>query len=231
MLCQNCKTELPRNAKFCPECAMPVPKQAGLGVDQDVDTVKGDLTGVVAASGSAISGIQADIEQNIGTIESGGAAAGAVIGGEGGNVHVGGQQSYGDQVQGPKQEIHTEGGDYVGRDKKIYGDVVHGDKIGGDKVGGDKVTMMFKNIYQQIDQRREDPDIEKDEIIQTVKIIEEETAKGEAANPNKIERWLKTLGMMAPDILKVIAATLANPVAGVATAIRLVAEKAQAEAL
>ena len=48
--------------------------------------------------------------------------------------------------------------------------------------------------------------------------------------PNKVERWLKFLADMAPDILEVTAATLANPIAGVATAIRKIAEKAQAGA-
>jgi hypothetical protein len=35
---------------------------------------------------------------------------------------------------------------------------------------------------------------------------------------------------MAPDIFEVTAATLANPIAGITTVIRKVAEKAQAEA-
>ena len=60
--------------------------------------------------------------------------------------------------------------------------------------------------------------------------IEQEAARGEEANPNKIARWFKTLGTMAPDILEVAAACLANPVTGVATVVRKIAQKAQQEA-
>jgi len=47
-------------------------------------------------------------------------------------VHTGGGAS----IQG---NVHTGGGDFVGRDKVIHGDEVRGDKIQGDKVQGDKV--------------------------------------------------------------------------------------------
>lgn len=33
------------------------------------------------------------------------------------------------------------GGDFIGRDKVVYGDEVHGDKVMGDKIGGDKITI------------------------------------------------------------------------------------------
>lgn len=100
MLCTNCKTELPSNAKFCLECGTPVPKPTGLQVDQKVTSVKGDVTGLAAADRATTAGLDADISQDIGTVESGGAVVGTAIGGPGGNVHVGGQQSYGDVYSG-----------------------------------------------------------------------------------------------------------------------------------
>jgi hypothetical protein len=156
--------------------------------------------------------------------------------------------------------VDTGGGDFVGRDKTVHGDEVHGDKVMGDKVGGDKITVgdisgstgvaigrgaqatvtqglggediarLFAEIYQQIEARPEDPDVDKEELTETVQKVQEEAAKGEEANPNKVERWLRFLGSMAPDILDVTVACLTNPVAGVATAIRKIAENAQAEA-
>jgi hypothetical protein len=156
--------------------------------------------------------------------------------------------------------VDTGGGDFVGRDKTVQGDEVHGDKVMGDKVGGDKITVgdisgstgvaigrgaqatvtqglggdeiasLFAEIYQQIEARPEDPDVDKEELTETVQKVQEEAAKGEEANPNKVERWLKFLSDMAPDILNVTVACLTNPVAGVATAIRKIAEKAKAEA-
>lgn len=115
------------------------------------------------------------------------------------------------------------GGDFVGRDQVVYGDKVHG-------VGGDELAKLLVGVYQKIDERPEDPDVDKEELVETVQKIEREAAKGEEANPSKVERWLRFLGGMAPDILKVTAAALASPLAGVGTAIGLIAEKAKAEA-
>jgi hypothetical protein len=119
--------------------------------------------------------------------------------------------------------VTVSGGDFVGRDQVVYGDKVHG-------VAGDELAKLFAGVYQQIEERPKDPDVGKEELVETVQKIEVEAAKGEGANPSKVERWLKFLGSMAPDILEVAAAALANPMAGVATAIRKIAEKAKAEA-
>lgn len=143
--------------------------------------------------------------------------------------------------------------------KVVHGDEVHGDRVMGDKVGGDKISFgdvkgigiaigrrasatvtqgvsvaelaqLFGVVYQQIEARPDDPDVDKEEIQEQVQKIEKEAAGGEEANPSKVERWLKGLLAMAPDIFDVTVATLANPIAGVATVIRKVAQKAQEEA-
>jgi hypothetical protein len=155
--------------------------------------------------------------------------------------------------------VTVSGGDFVGRDKVVHGDEVHGDKVGGDKVEGDKITVgdvsgtgiaigrgaqaavtqglggqdiatLFAAVYQQIETRPEDPDVDKAELTETVQKVEAEAAKGEEASPKRIERWLKYLGSMAPDVLDVTVACLTNPVAGVATVIRKIAEKAKGQA-
>ena len=66
-------------------------------------------------------------------------------------------------------------------------------------------------------------------MTDTVQKIQQEVAKGEGANPNKVERWLRTLASMASDIFDVTVACLTSPVAGIATVIRKVAEKAEEE--
>jgi hypothetical protein len=156
--------------------------------------------------------------------------------------------------------VDTGGGDFVGRDKIVHGDEVHGDKVLGDKVGGDKITVgdisrstgvaigrgaqatvtqglggdeiarLFAEVYQQIKTRSEDPDVDKEELTETVQKIQGEVARGEEANPHKVERWLKTLAGMADDIFEVTVACLTSPAAGVATVIRKVAQKAKEEA-
>ena len=145
---------------------------------------------------------------------------------------------------GGKVEVHD--GDFVGRDKVIHGDEIKIGDVTGDNVaiaagreaqaevtqgvGGEDLAALFAQVYRQIEARPEDPDVGKDELTETVQKIEKEAAQGEKANPHKVERWLRFLGEMAPDILDVTTACLINPVAGVATVIRKIAEKARAEA-
>jgi excisionase family DNA binding protein len=93
----------------------------------------------------------------------------------------------------------------------------------------EELAQAFASVYQRIEARPPDPDVEKKEIAQTVEKIETEVVKGEGANPNKVERWLKTLAMMAPDILDVTVATLTSPAAGIAAVVRKVAERAKQE--
>lgn len=129
------------------------------------------------------------------------------------------------------------GGDYVGGNKTVTqtasGDIVGRDKIttitGGDPTAAATLAEAFARIEALIAARAEDPAVEKEEIKDTVARLSAETEKGEAANPPKVERLLHTLGGMAEDIFKVTAASLANPALGVATTIRLIAQKAQAE--
>ncbi|HEX7973556.1 MAG TPA: zinc ribbon domain-containing protein [Anaerolineales bacterium] len=141
--------------------------------------------------------------------------------------------------------VDTGGGDFIGRDQAIYGSQVRTGDISGNKglaigdgaqaanteaISAEELAKLFSAIYDRIQARPPDPNTEKPEIADTVKKIEEETGKGEQANPSRLERLLKTLALMAPDILDVTVATLTNPITGIATVIRKVAEKAKAEA-
>jgi hypothetical protein len=281
MECAKCGKELPGEYKFCPRCGTPVSQGSNIQVEQDIGTIEGGAVAGATMSGGATSGLGVSVGQDVHTVKDG-AMVGAVVGDPGSTIHVGGEQHYGDQVQGDKvghdkNVVNTEGGAYIGggvntgggafvsRDQIIHGDQVRGDKIGGDKVGGDKVTgdkisisdvsgeaviaagrgaqasrtegvntaelsQAFAALYAQIHARPPDPDVDEKEITQAVQQIEQEAAKGEEASPRRVERLLKTLALMAPDICKVTAACLANPALGIATAIRKVAEKAQAEA-
>ncbi len=116
----------------------------------------------------------------------------------------------------------TTGGDIVGRDKTT--------SYGVDARELAELVRQFAQIKQKIDQRAEDPDLDKPELKNVVESIEQEVKKGEAANPTKIERWLRFLGEMADDIFQVTVATLTNPAAGVAKTIQLIAQKVKKEA-
>jgi hypothetical protein len=143
----------------------------------------------------------------------------------------------------------TVGGDFVGRDKITWGDEVHGDKIGEDQitvgdisgsqgvaigrdaratvstgVGGSELAKLFASVYESIKDRPDNPDVDKEEIEEAVKKVEEETAKGEEANPIKVNRWLKLLADAAPDVVSKVANILMNPALAVAAEVRGIAK-------
>lgn len=91
-----------------------------------------------------------------------------------------------------------------------------------------ELAEKFLDIYRLIDTRPEDPNVDKDEVARTVKDVESETSKQEP-NTVKIERWLKRLGGLAPDLLPVVVSTLLDPSLGVATAVCTVAKKVLAQ--
>jgi hypothetical protein len=146
MFCNECGTKLSPNAKFCAECGTQVPSRTSVSAKQHIETIKGSAVGGVIGERALKDGLDANVEQGIGTVEEGGSAVGMILGQDEGNVHVGGEQQYGDSVAGDKREIqtgggtyvaggvNTGGGDFVGRDQVVHGDRVHGSKVGGDQI-------------------------------------------------------------------------------------------------
>jgi hypothetical protein len=135
-----------------------------------------------------------------------------------GNINIGGDRI---TSEGDVNVVH------VGANARV-GQVAAGKNItqtSQEGVGGQDLVSLFNAINKQVDARPEDPNVDKDEIKNTLKQIVDEAGKGNAANPAKIERWLKLLKDIAPDILEVTAAALLNPVAGVAVAVMKVAER------
>ncbi len=68
---------------------------------------------------------------------------------------------------------------------------------------------------------------DKSMLNQSVEQVVSEAKKGEKANPSRIERLFNTIGAMAPDILDVIIATVANPLAGLGLVAKKVGDKAK----
>lgn len=118
----------------------------------------------------------------------------------------------------------------------IGGNVSADVQAGGDVIGGDKVVQQaptpqaddspqaaleaalaqwrqeVETLLKKVDDLDED---DKEYVQKTAVKMEEEAKKGQAADPAKIEGFLKRLGNMAPDIIEVTAKTLQNPFAGV----------------
>ncbi len=114
-----------------------------------------------------------------------------------------------------------------GRDVSIGGDVVAGNKTttSTTTINISALDRAFGEVEKKVEALPVAPDV-KAEVQETADKIKEEVKKGEQADPSKVERWLKIIGTMTPDIVQVIGAALVNPAAGVGTAIRLIAKKA-----
>lgn len=129
-------------------------------------------------------------------------------------------------------------GDQVGGDQISVGDITGGQGVAigrGARVeiqSGIRVKELaeiFSPIYQKIESRPSDALVDKEEIIDRVKRIEKEVATGDKAEPEKVERWLRNLAVMAPDILDVIVAALTSPIAGISMTVQKIAQKVKEE--
>ena len=136
------------------------------------------------------------------------------------------------------------GGDVVGRDKVTthtgdsitVGDISGSSGIAIGRGARAQVTTgaaaadwaaAFAAVYQAIQSRPVDPTVDKDEITETVQRIEKETAKGDTAEEPKLERWVKNIAGMAPDILEVMAAAFGGPVSAAGAILKKVIERAK----
>ncbi len=135
-------------------------------------------------------------------------------------------QVQGDVVTGGKRVINTGGGAY------IEGGVSTG---GGDFVGRNKITQTgadaegiakaFGELYQALEQK---PDtMQKNMTKQALETLEEEAQKGNQADEEKVKQGLEVVMSMLPDIGEVAINTFINPVYGLSTAFKKIAQKAK----
>jgi len=129
--------------------------------------------------------------------------------------------------------VHTGGGDFVGRDKivsagergvAIGGNVSNSTIITGDGnvVGGD-LQQIFAPVYQAIE-RSERPAQEKADLTAEVQEIAQALQQPQV-DESWLARRLRNLKRMAPDIAGVLLAGLSGPQAVVAETVRKIAAK------
>jgi len=187
-----------------------------------------------------------------GMVMSGGTVSGDATGGDK-VTQTGAGSSIDNRITNAGRDaVNTGGGTYIeggvnikgSKNVKIGGDSVTGNKIettGGSKyVGGDDnsvtgwsakdVENFFVSISQLIDVKRDIDPQDKPDLKADLKDVQTEVAKGEDADESFLERRLRSIKRMAPDILETIATTLADPKAGLAMVIRKVMIKAKAGA-
>jgi len=132
-----------------------------------------------------------------------------------------------------------QGGEYVGRDQKISagnGSVVIGGNVTGSTIiTGDRNVVspgvnFFLPIYQAVEEKKDLTPDAKADLKAEIQELEAEVKKGEQADETFLARRLRNIRRIAPDILEVVTATLANPAAGFGLIAKKVAEKAKASA-
>ncbi len=171
------------------------------------------------------------------------------------HTNVEGDYVGGDKVAGDKINVEGSQG-FVNRPSgsvsQHFGDTVSGDKNSGDisvgnvsgsgiaigqgaqasvRQGGDTAAFAraFAEIYAAINARPADPDVDRDEITETVRDIQQEAQKGDQANEKKLARWMHNLAGMAEDIFDITVAALSGPPAAFAGVARKVAARAKQE--
>lgn len=92
-----------------------------------------------------------------------------------------------------------------------------------------EIRRHFEPIYEQIQDRPAEKPEEREMILDTVKDIETEVVKKDQADESKLGRWFRLLAVMAPDILEVTLDTIMNPLKGISTVVKKIAERAKAE--
>ncbi len=213
MQCTNCKSKLSKKAKFCPECGAPAPAEMNVTVKQEIGKVKGTVVGQALNDDQLPAGLKSATTQKVDRVESGGIVAGATIGDA---PQIGGQRQYGDTYK--VGDIKDSSGVAIGRDNKVT--VTHG-------ASAEEIAKAFAILSQAVQAKPESP--EKGMAQTAVQGLEEEAMKGEEADESKVQKWISFLGEMAPDIWEVAVDTFTNPIKGVSTVFKKVAERAKAE--
>jgi len=90
-----------------------------------------------------------------------------------------------------------------------------------------EMAATFAALTQSVKALADGP--EKDIAEMAVVGLEFEAVKGDGAQQGAVEKWLRFLAQAAPDVWEVAVNTFANPIAGLGTAFRLIAERARAQ--
>lgn len=111
------------------------------------------------------------------------------------------------------------------------GDIASGDISKGDvhQIYDSQIVdygKLFQPVYQSIEHKKAIPQKDRQYLKKTVSEIQTEVEKESSARKAFIERRLRNISKMAPDIFEVILNTIANPIIGLTTLAQKIAQKA-----
>jgi len=96
-----------------------------------------------------------------------------------------------------------------------------------------EIRQLFDGLYQALDRRAGLPSADREDLKTDVQEIQ--AAVTDAAQQDKkidegfLAKRFRNMARMAPDLLDVVAATLANPLAGLGVAVKKIADRAKEE--
>lgn len=126
------------------------------------------------------------------------------------------------------RSVNTEGGAYIGGNVNTSG----GDFVGRDKIthigGSTNIQNVFAPVYTAIQQAALPPQ-DKVDLAAEVKEIETAIVEGKVIEEAWLERKLRNLKRMAPDIAEVALSALGGPGAAAGAIVKKVAEKVKSE--
>lgn len=91
------------------------------------------------------------------------------------------------------------------------------------------LTQWQQEMESKIDAQSDLTAEDKQDLKEQVVKIKTEAAKGDKANPGRLERLINTLGVMGPDILEVAIATLKNPFSGIGLVLQKIDDRVKLE--
>lgn len=91
----------------------------------------------------------------------------------------------------------------------------------------DQISALFKTLEQIIDTIADESD--KKVAENAIETLEEEARKGEQADEKTVKKWMNFLAETAPDAWEVAIDFFINPIRGVSTVFKKIAERAKLE--
>jgi cell division septum initiation protein DivIVA len=96
-----------------------------------------------------------------------------------------------------------------------------------------EIKQLFDSLYAKIETRPETPAADKEDLKAEVKEIQTTVTvaaqKNEKVDEGFLSRRFRNIARMAPDILDLVVAMLASPLAALGVAVKKIAEKAKEE--
>ena len=126
-------------------------------------------------------------------------------------------------------------GDKIVKENKegvfVEGNVQNSKLAGRDQNSTENVETirdeLFTELIRKIDQLSNVAPDDQEDLKANVEEIRVEADKGDEADESFISRRLRNIKRIAPDIAEVVVAALSNPMAGFATIVKKIAERAQ----